>query len=64
MHQTNLFHVFIMQAKPVPHFGVPLALPAASKRSTVPEPFSFSGRKPGVIFPGVVVVYHVAIVVS
>ena len=36
-----------MQAKPVPHFGVPLALPAASKRSTVPEPFSFSGRKPG-----------------
>jgi len=34
----------IVKAKPVPHFGVPLALPAASKRSTVPEPFSFSDR--------------------
>ena len=33
----------IIKAKPVPHWGVPVALPQASKRSTVPEPFSFSG---------------------
>ena len=32
-----------MKAKPVPHWGVPVALPQANKRSTVPEPFSFEG---------------------
>lgn len=34
----------IPRAKPVPHYGVPVSLPPASKRSTVPAPFSFSER--------------------
>ena len=34
----------IPKAKPVPHYGVPVSLPPANKRSTVPAPFSFSGR--------------------
>lgn len=34
----------ILRAKPVPHYGVPVQLPPASKRATVPAPFSFSER--------------------
>jgi len=34
----------IPRAKPVPHYGVPVQLPPASKRATVPEPFSFAER--------------------
>ena len=35
----------IIKAKPVPHWGVPVAFPVANKRSTVPEPFSFNGKE-------------------
>eukprot|EP00088_Acartia_fossae_P040797 TRINITY_DN4252_c0_g1_i3.p1 TRINITY_DN4252_c0_g1~~TRINITY_DN4252_c0_g1_i3.p1 ORF type:complete len:767 (+),score=251.71 TRINITY_DN4252_c0_g1_i3:80-2380(+) len=34
----------IIRANPVPHYGVPINLPAINKRATVPEPFSFADR--------------------
>ena len=35
----------IVKAKPVPHYGVPVAMSLTNKRSTVPQPFSFAGQK-------------------
>lgn len=34
----------IARARPAPHRGVPVSLPAAAKKSTQPEPFSFEQR--------------------
>jgi len=34
----------IVKAKPVPHYGVPVAMSLTNKRSTVPQPFSFAER--------------------
>jgi len=34
----------VIRAKPAPHRNIPVILPTIAKKSTVPQPFSFSGR--------------------
>jgi len=34
----------VIRAKPAPHRNIPVILPTIAKKSTIPQPFSFSGR--------------------